>query len=115
AFGAITTSSPQTYYIDNVTLYGTAPIRPLTVGFSTINFAVNEGATATVTAKLSKPSSDPVTVNHATKPSPARAGRDNTPVAGTLTFAPNVTQQSFSITTFDDGKYQGTRGVQVEL
>jgi beta-glucanase (GH16 family) len=115
AFGAITMPSPQTYYIDNVTLYGTAPIRPLTVGFSAINFAVNEGATATVTAKLSKPSSDPVTVNYATKPSPARAGRDYTPVAGTLTFPPNVTQQSFSIPTFDDGKYQGTRGVQVEL
>lgn len=34
---------------------------------------------------------------------------------GTLTFAPNITQQSFSITTFDDQKYQGERAVQVEL
>jgi beta-glucanase (GH16 family) len=115
AFGTLVTGSPKSYYIDNVTLYGTAPIRPLTVGFSAINFPVNEGATATVTAKLSKPASDPVTVNYTTKPSPARAGRDYTPVAGTLTFAPNVTQQSFSVPTFDDGKYEGTRGVQVEL
>jgi beta-glucanase (GH16 family) len=115
AFGTLVTAGPKSYYIDNVTLYGTAPIRPLTVGFSAINFAVNEGGNATVTAKLSKPASATVTVKYASKPSPARAGRDYTPVAGTLTFAPNVTQQSFSITTFDDTKYQGTRGVQVEL
>ena len=43
-------------------VYGVAPVKPLTVGFSTINYKVTEGATATVTAKLSKPSSDPVTV-----------------------------------------------------
>jgi beta-glucanase (GH16 family) len=115
AFGTLGTGGAKSYYIDNVTLYGTAPIRPLTVGFSAINFPVTEGATATVTAKLSKPASEPVTVQYATKPSPARAGRDYTPVLGTLTFAPNITQQSFTIFTTDDGKYQGTRGIQVEL
>ncbi|MDQ2996998.1 MAG: hypothetical protein M3R61_08090, partial [Chloroflexota bacterium] len=76
AFGTLGTAGPKSYYIDNVMLYGTAPIRPLTVGFSAINFPVNEGATATVTAKLSKPASEVVTVKYATKPSPARAGRD---------------------------------------
>ncbi len=50
AFGAITTPSAQSYYIDNVSVYGTAPVRPLTVGFSAINFPVTEGGTATVTA-----------------------------------------------------------------
>ncbi len=115
ALGAVTTPSPQTYYVDNATLYGTAPIRPLTVGFSTINYRVTEGGTATITAKLSKPSSDTVTVGYRTTIGPAIANRHYTPVAGTLTFAPNVTQRSFTITTFDDTKHQGERGVQVEL
>jgi beta-glucanase (GH16 family) len=115
AFGTLGTAGPKTYYIDNVTLYGTAPIRPLTVGFSAINFAATEGTAATVTAKLSKPASETVTVNYTTTFGPARAGRDYTPVAGTLTFAPNVTQRSFSVATFDDSKHQGNRGVQVEL
>jgi beta-glucanase (GH16 family) len=115
AFGAVTTPAPQTYYIDQVTLYGTAPIRPLTVGFSTINYSVTEGGVATITAKLSKPSSDPVIVNYATKPGTAIPDRDYVPTSGTLTFPPNVTLQSFTVTTMDDQKYRGERGVLVEL
>lgn len=115
AFGTITTPSPQTYYIDQAALYGTAPVRPLTVGFSTINYSVTEGGVATLTAKLSKPSNDPVTVQYRTTLGAAVAGRDYAPFGGTLTFPPNITQQSFAVTTFDDAKYQGTRGVVVEL
>ena len=116
ALGAVTTPTPQTYFVDNVTLYGTAPERPLTVGFSAINFDVTEGNTATVTAKLSKPAAEPVTVDYATgELGNAVAGRDYTPVSGTLTFAPGVTQQSFTVPTFDDAKYDGGRGVLVEL
>ncbi len=115
ALGAVTTPNPQTYYVDDVALYGTAPIRPLTVGFSAISYPVTEGGSAIVTAKLSKPASDPVTVQYRTTIGPAIANRDYTPVAGTLTFPPNITQQSFTVTTFDNAKYQGDRGVQVEL
>lgn len=115
AFGAITTPSPQTYYVDNAMLYGVAPIKPLTVGFGSIDFKVTEGATASVMVKLSKPSADPVTVQYATRYGLAIPDRDYTPVAGTLTFAPNLTQQSFTIATFDDLKYQGDRGVLLEL
>src|SRR5215212_6343054 len=71
AFGTIITPSPQIYYLDNVSVYGVAPIRPLTVGFSAIKYPVAEGATATITAKLSKPSSDPVTVQYRTTIGPA--------------------------------------------
>ncbi len=115
ALGTITTPSAQAYYVDNVMVYGVAPIRPLTVGFSAISYKVTEGTTATIIAKLSKPSSDPVTVNYRTTIGAAIANRDYTPVAGTLTFPPNVTQQSFSVPTINDTKYQGERGVQVEL
>ena len=115
ALGTITTPAPQTYYVDNAMIYGVAPIRPLTVGFTAIDYKITEGTTATLTAKLSKPSSDPVTVQYATSFGSAIPDRDYTPVSGTLTFQPNVTQQSFSIPTFDNQKYSGERGVLVAL
>ena len=115
ALGTITTPAPQTYYVDNATVYGVAPIRPLTVSFTSIDYKFTEGTTATLTARLSKPSSDPVTVQYATSFGPAIPDRDYTPASGTLTFPPNVTQQSFTIQTIDNQKYQGERGVLVSL
>ena len=115
ALGTITTPASQTYYVDNAMVYGVAPIRPLTVGFTAIDYRFTEGTTATLTARLSKPSSDPVTVQYATSFGLAIPDRDYTPTGGTLTFAPNVTQQSFTIQTIDNQKYQGQRGVLVEL
>ena len=115
ALGTITTPAPQTYYVDNAMVYGVAPIRPLTVGFNAIDYKFTEGMTATLTAKLSKPSSDPVTVDYRTSFGSAIANRDYTPVSGTLTFAPNTTLKSFTVQTLDDAKYQGERGVLVEL
>src|SRR5215207_8906717 len=115
ALGTITTPAPQTYYVDNAMVYGVAPVRPLTVSFTSIDYRFTEGTTATLTARLSKPSSDPVTVEYATSFGPAVPDRDYIPTSGTLTFAPNVTQQSFTIQTIDNQKYQGQRGVQVEL
>jgi beta-glucanase (GH16 family) len=115
ALGSITTPAPQTYYVDNAAVYGVAPVKPLTVGFNAISYKVTEGKPATVTAKLSKPSSEPVTVTYATTFGPAVTDRDYTPTSGTLTFAPNTTQQSFTVETIDDAKYQGERGVLVEL
>ncbi len=115
ALGTITTPAPQSYYVDNAVVYGVAPIRPLTVGFTSIDYRFTEGTTATLTAKLSKPSSDPVTVQYATDSGSAIPDRDFTPVSGALTFPPNITQQSFTIQTIDNQKYQGDRGVLVQL
>ena len=115
ALGTITTPAPQTYYVDHAMVYGVAPVRPLTVGFTAIDYKFTEGTTATLTARLSKPSSDPVTVNYATSFGLAIPDRDYTPASGMLTFPPNVTQQSFTIQTIDNQKYQGERGVLVEL
>jgi beta-glucanase (GH16 family) len=115
ALGTITTPAPQTYYVDNAMVYGVAPIRPLTVSFTAIDYKFTEGSTATLAAKLSKPSSDPVTVQYATSFGSAIPDRDYTPASGTLTFPPNVTQQSFTIQTIDNQKYSGERGVLVAL
>jgi hypothetical protein len=56
-----------------------------------------------------------VTVQYATSFGSAIADRDYTPASGTLTFAPNITQQSFTIQTIDNQKYSGERGVLVGL
>jgi beta-glucanase (GH16 family) len=115
ALGTITTPAPQTYYVDNVMVYGVAPPRPLTVSFTAIDYRFTEGTTATLTARLSKPSSETVTVQYATSFGLAIPNRDYIPTSGTLTFPPNITQQSFTIQTIDNQKYQGERGVLVVL
>ncbi|MBV9789587.1 MAG: family 16 glycosylhydrolase, partial [Chloroflexi bacterium] len=115
AFGSLTTSGTRTFYIDNVTLYGTAPIRPLTVGFAANGFPVAEGGTGRVTVKLSKASAETVTVNYSTQPSLATPGRDYTPTSGTLTFAPGTLQQSFNVVTLDDAKDEGEESVVLQL
>jgi beta-glucanase (GH16 family) len=115
ALGTITTPSPLSYFVDNVNVYGVAPDRPLTVGLSTIDFKYTEGSTATIEVKLSKPSDEPVTIDYATIPGGAIPDRDYVPAAGTLTFPPNITLQSFTVQTIDDAKYQGTLGVLLSL
>ncbi len=114
-FGTLGTGGAKAYYLDDVSVYGVAPIKPLTVGFNTLNYPVTEGDAATVTAKLSKTYTDTVTVDYATTFGPAVADRDYVPTSGTLTFLPGVTEQSFTVQTIDDAKFQGERGVLVEL
>jgi beta-glucanase (GH16 family) len=116
ALGAVTTPAPQIYYVDNAMVYGVAPVKPLTVGFGGISFSVVEGGLASITVKLSKPSADPVTVDYKATIGAAIPNRDYvSPVGGTLTFAPNTTIGTFTVQTIDDAKYQGERGVQLEL
>ena len=116
ALGAVTTPAAQTYYVDNVALYGVAPVKPLTVAFGSISFPVTEGGLATVTVKLSKPSAGPVTVAYKSTIGAAIPNRDYVaPIGGTLTFAPNITVQTFTVQTIDDAKYEGERSLQVEL
>jgi beta-glucanase (GH16 family) len=115
AFGALTTSGTQTFYADNLTLYGTAPVRPLTVGFTKSSYDITEGHTARITVKLSKTSDSPITIRYATMPGSATVDRDYTPTSGTLSFAPGVTQQTFTIATHDDTKYEGDQSALLQL
>lgn len=114
AFGT-TTPGAQSYFIDDVQLYGVAPVRPLTVGFGAATVNVKEGRTATVVVKLSKPAETTVTVDYSTADGTAVANRNYLPVAGTLTFAPGVTQQSFQVATLGNGKWQGGKSVLLRL
>jgi beta-glucanase (GH16 family) len=116
AFGALSTGGvARTWYVDDVRVYGVAPPRPLTVGFAANSFGATEGRTASVSVTLSKASEAPVTVSYATADGSALAGRDYLPAAGSLTFAPGVTEQRFSVTTFDNGKREGGKTVLLTL
>ncbi|MBW6474165.1 MAG: CIA30 family protein [Anaerolineaceae bacterium] len=113
--GTLTTGGETSYYLDNVVLYGVAPERPLTVAFSKINYPYIEGSEAVITVKLSKPVEETVTVRVATEYGSAIPDRDYIPTHETLVFKPNTTQQSFTVQTIDDNKYQGDLGVVVSL
>ncbi len=63
---------------------------------------IGEGGTATLSATLSAPSSQTITVQYATSDGTATAGADYTASSGTLTFAPGVTSQNISVPTAGD-------------
>jgi beta-glucanase (GH16 family) len=115
AFGALSTGGPRTFYLDDVTVYGVAPERPLTIGFGSGSVSVREGRTANVSVKLSKVSTDPVTVSFRTADGLATAGRDYLPTSGSITFAPGEREKSFAVTTIDDGKWEPEESVLLFL
>jgi beta-glucanase (GH16 family) len=120
AFGTLGTGGPRIFYLDQVSLYGEAPERPLEVTFSTSEYEVDEGAVAEVTVKLTRPlkeeDPDQVSVSYATEGGSAVAGRDYTPVAGTLTFTKGGSRElSFSVETFDNTKRDGDKHVVMRL
>jgi beta-glucanase (GH16 family) len=116
AFGALNTDGEaRTWHLDDARVYGVAPPRPLTVGFSANSFGATEGRTTSVGVRLSKASEEPVTVSYTTADGSAVAGRDYVPASGTLTFAPGVTEQRFSVSTIDDDKREGGKTVLLTL
>ncbi len=114
AFGTLTTATPQTFYLDDVRLYGTAPERPLTVSFALNTSSVTEGRTARVVVKLSKPASEPVTVEYEATHGQTNK-RDVTLPKGKLTFAPGVVQQTIEIVTLEDAKDEFDEGLLLRL
>ncbi len=80
---------------------------PGTPAISINDVTVTEGNSGTVnatfTAMLSAASAQTVTVNYATANGTATAGSDYFSGSGTVTFAPNVTAQTFSVTVNGDG------------
>jgi hypothetical protein len=71
--------------------------------------------TALLTVTLSAPSTQPVTVNCATADGSATAGKDYTPVSGTLTFAPGQTQLTIAIPVLNDSAADGDETFTVLL
>ncbi len=120
AFGTLGTGGPQTFYLDQVSLYGVAPPRPLQVTYAASKFEVVEGITADVVVKLTRPlkEDDPeqVMVDYNIEPGSAVPGRDYTPVSGTLTFVKGgLSELAVPIETFDNPKHDGDKTAVLRL
>ena len=77
---------------------------------------VNEAAgTMTFTVTLSNPSASTVTVGYNTTDGTATAGADYTAGTGLLTFAPGVVTQTVTVTIANDGTYEGSETLNVNL
>ncbi|GAB2691825.1 hypothetical protein GCM10027194_27830 [Thalassiella azotivora] len=121
AVGALTTGGQtRTWYVDGLSVYGDAGSLPLTVGFTSGVVDVDEGTTGEVGVSLNRAlvETDPeqVTVAYSTEEVGAVAGRDYTPVSGTLTFVRGgPREQRFAVQTFEDPKRTGDRRVGLRL
>jgi alpha-tubulin suppressor-like RCC1 family protein len=88
--------------------------------FSPAGYEVQENAgSAIMTVTLSTDETSTVTVDYASSYSEwefaATPGEDYVPVSGTLTFAPGVTSQSFTIPVLNDGLTEGDEYVFLTL
>ena len=120
AIGTLNTGGPQTYYFDEVAVYGVAEPPALAVNFSQQNTFIEEGTTGDVGVKLNRPMGpdDPaeVSIDYATERSNATPGRDFTPTSGTLTFVNGgKTELSFDVETFDNSKFTGDKQIVIRL
>jgi uncharacterized repeat protein (TIGR01451 family) len=78
-------------------------VEPLRVSFTSLTYHVSEAApAATISVKLDKPWTQPVTVDYHTEDGTATAGKDYTPTLGTLTFAPGQVITTFSVGIISD-------------
>ena len=91
-------------------------VPPLKVKFSADNYTVreNEGP-ATINVVLNRASSQTVTVQYATSDLTAQAGIDYVATSGTLTFPPNKTSRSFTVTLIDDEVHEPDEQVRLTL
>ena len=120
ALGTLGTGGPQTYYFDEVSVYGVAEPPALAVNFAQQNTFIEEGTTGDVAVKLNRPMGpdDPaqVSIDFATERSNGFAGEDFTPTSGTLTFTNGgPSELSFPVETFDNTKFTGDKQIVIRL
>ncbi|MCO5204676.1 MAG: family 16 glycosylhydrolase [Anaerolineae bacterium] len=101
--------------LDMFSVFGDAGNVTLKVAFASSEFNVMEGNTATITAALTTFSAETVTVTYATSDGTAVAGSDYTATSGQLVFAPGVTEQAFTVETFDNDENDDARTVILTL
>ncbi|MGI9645116.1 MAG: family 16 glycosylhydrolase, partial [Ilumatobacteraceae bacterium] len=120
ALGTLGTGGPQTFYFDQVTVYGVAEPPDLAVNLSMQSTFVDEGTTGGIGVKLNRPmgSDDPaeVSIDFATERSNAIPFEEFTPIATTLTFTNGGPTELFvPFETFDDTKFEGDEQVVIRL
>ncbi len=92
-----------------------AGVPTLTIGDATITEGNSGTTTATFTVTLSPPSSQSVTALYGTSDGTASGQSDYAPASGTLTFAPNETTQTISVTVNGDALNEADETFTVKL
>ena len=121
AFGVFDAGQAFSNYIDDIALYGTADVPELAIAFTANNFNIPEGSSGQITVSLNRAlaEDDPaqVSVDYSVETIVAEAGVDYVqPAAGTLTFTNGGSaEQTFTIETLDDDKYEGTERLILRL
>ncbi len=90
---------------------------PVTVNLNAAAYSANESAgSILITAVLNRPDAvNTVTVNYAAANGTATAGSDYTAAPGTLTFLPNETSKTFSVTILNDTLDEGDETLSLAL
>ena len=76
---------------------------------------VSEGESVEVVVMLNEASDVDVQVNYSVEDVTAQAGRDYETQSGVLTFSAGVLEQSFTINTLEDGKFEGEEGLKLTI
>jgi beta-glucanase (GH16 family) len=120
AFGMLTNPGPLSYYVEDVTIWGRTPVvQPLQVSFDQVDYHVDEGGLAEILVTLNMEATEPVTVTFTTEQADslnkALIDRDFTPTSGELVFEPGITEQTFTVQTLQDIKYEGEELLRLRL
>jgi uncharacterized delta-60 repeat protein len=100
----------------NLALVDLQPPQGTFLAFSSSQYAVGEdGERAIITVQRIGDLSTSAQVHYTTWPETALPGRDYVQVQGTLQFAPGETEQTFSVTIFDNSTRDGNRTLLLEL
>lgn len=110
-------AAPHTVYIDDISLVpgGTKPPVSVKVSFGTPRVVVSEGETATVTVKLDKKPTSPVTVKYNTTDKTAKAGSNYTAASGTLSFAAGEDTKTLTVKSTNNAVAEGNLTLKVTL
>ena len=114
------TPGPNTFLIDEVSVYGIGEPPALAVNFANLITRIDEGTTGAVGVKLNRPMGpdDPaqVSIDFATERSNAVPLEEYTPASGTLIFTNGgPTELAFPLETFDDTKFEGDEQIVIRL
>ncbi len=117
------TGAPGRFAMDGVELYGKAdPALKASVITDAAVHPVDEGGTAKVKISVattgSGPTEEPVTVAYTTEGGSAEAGKDYTPVSGTVTFpagSVSGTSTSVAVTTRKDRSAESAETIRLKL
>ena len=113
-FGAIEIGE-QTYYLDDVRVYGVAPEKPLEFNLDKQLYTAREGGKGKLTVELNKPAEEVTFINFSITEGYAVLDQDYLLETGRLTFAPGETATTLELQAIDDLIIEGPEQFVVTL